>query len=60
MYDNKHYTHNLSQYTHCLILLIHFYKDSLVNSAVVDSSWNVMAHGDAREGNWRETGEWSG
>jgi len=25
-------------------------------SAVVDSSWNVMAHGDAREGNWR--GNW--
>ena len=26
----------------------------------VDSSWNVMAHGDAREGKWRENGrmEW--
>jgi len=24
--------------------------------AVVDSSWNVMAHGDAREGKWR--GNW--
>jgi len=23
---------------------------------LVDSSWNVMAHGDAREGNWR--GKW--
>jgi hypothetical protein len=26
----------------------------------VESSWNVMAHGDALEGKWRETGEWSG
>jgi len=25
-------------------------------SVVVDSSWNVMAHGDAREGKWR--GNW--
>jgi hypothetical protein len=23
-----------------------------LNSSFVDSSWNVMAHGDAREGNW--------
>ena len=47
---NKHSTHNLSQYTNCLILLSHGYKDSLVNSAVVDSSLNVMAHGDVWEG----------
>ena len=26
------------------------------HTAVVDSSWNVMAHGDAREGKWR--GNW--
>ena len=26
----------------------------------VDSSWNVMAHGDAREGSEGEAGEWSG
>jgi len=26
----------------------------------VVSSWNVMAHGEARKGKWRETGEWSG
>ena len=25
-----------------------------------DSSWNVMAHGDAQEGSEGETGEWSG
>ena len=26
----------------------------------VDSSWNVMAHGEARDGKWRgETDEWS-
>jgi len=24
------------------------------NAPVVDSSWNVMAHGDAREGKWKE------
>ena len=53
---NKHSTHNLSQYTNCLILLSHGYKDSLVNSAVVDSSLNVMAHGDVWEGKWR--GNW--
>ena len=29
--------------------------------SLVESSWNVMAHGDAREGKWRgETGEWCG
>jgi len=26
----------------------------------VESSWNVMAHGDAGRGKWRETAEWSG
>ena len=26
----------------------------------VDSSWNVMAHDDARKGSEGETGEWSG
>ena len=26
----------------------------------VDSSWNVMAHGDAGRGSEGETGEWSG
>ena len=26
------------------------------HTAVVDSSWNVMAHGDAREGKWK--GNW--
>jgi len=27
---------------------------------VVDSTLNVMAHGDAREGSEGETGKWSG
>ena len=26
----------------------------------VESSWNVMAYGDARKGSEGETGEWSG
>ena len=26
----------------------------------VESSWNVMAHGDARSGSEGETGEWNG
>jgi len=29
---------------------------SLPNYTVVESSWNVMAHGDAQEGKWR--GNW--
>ena len=29
-------------------------------SNLVESSWNVMAHGDAREGSEGETGEWNG
>ena len=33
------------------ILIIIFYRDKLL-----ESSWNVMAHGDAREGKWR--GNW--
>jgi hypothetical protein len=31
-------------------------KCSLMHESKVDSSWNVMAHGDAREGKWR--GNW--
>ena len=31
-------------------------KVSVCGVVVVDSSWNVMAHGDAREGKWR--GNW--
>jgi len=31
-------------------------KALLYHKAFVDSSWNVMAHGDAREGKWR--GNW--
>jgi len=33
-------------------------KEALPSSYifVIDSSWNVMAHGDAREGKWR--GNW--
>jgi len=27
--------------------------NAVLSSTVVDSSWNVMAHGDAREGKWR-------
>ena len=38
MYNNKHSTHSLSQYTDCFILLSHGYKDNLDNSEVVDSS----------------------
>ena len=26
----------------------------------VEATWNVMAHGEAREGSEEETGEWSG
>ena len=32
------------------------WKCSLMHESGVDSSWNVMAHGDAREGKWR--GNW--
>ena len=31
-------------------------EQTVVGNSVLDSSWNVMAHGDAREGNWR--GNW--
>ena len=35
-------------------------KSSLLVILVEESSWNMMAHSDAQEGKWRETGEWSG
>ena len=35
---------------------IHFASWNYVIKLQVDSSWNVMAHGDAREGEWR--GNW--
>jgi len=35
-------------------------KPKTDNSLKVELSWNLMAHGDAREGSEGETGEWSG
>ena len=32
------------------------WKEAVVTQSEVQSSWNVMAHGDAREGKWR--GNW--
>jgi len=34
--------------------------DKSINLYLLDSSCNVMAHDDAREGSEGETGEWSG
>jgi hypothetical protein len=42
---------------YCATLSLKRVKNSLsLSSCVVDSSWNVMAHGVAREGKWR--GNW--
>ena len=30
------------------------HKIRLIFAQLLDSSWNVMVHGDAREGKWRE------
>jgi len=37
-------------------LLYSALDSSCTGSSILDSSWNVMAHGDAREGKWR--GNW--
>ena len=43
---------------HCLLFSVSFRGVKLPGREVnhLDSSWNVMAHGDAREGKWR--GNW--
>jgi hypothetical protein len=38
---------------HCFI---HLWEKFKSDNSVVESSWNLMAHGDAREGKWR--GNW--
>ena len=51
------FQHNCHFVFHSVAEIWHFaVQDVHHNWLIVDSSWNVMAHGDAREGKWR--GNW--
>ena len=59
MFVPINYTANIKTYLGLLVVkIIYLFLscDVVQFGKLVDSSWNVMAHGDAREGKWR--GNW--